>query len=53
MSKEKDLKKGNGTTPEVEVTEEEVEGYAYCDSHKQKCLNDCSIIAPPVISELD
>lgn len=21
---------------------DDVEGYAYCDSHKQRCLNDCS-----------
>lgn len=41
MSENKELKKGNGQEPETETAEEGVEGYAYCDSHKARCLNDC------------
>ena len=37
MSENKELKKGNGQEPETETTEEGVEGYAYCDSHKARC----------------
>ena len=40
MSENKELKKGNGEQLETE-NQEEVEGYAYCESHKQRCLNDC------------
>lgn len=25
---------------------DEVEGYAYCNTHKQKCLNDCWFGSP-------
>ncbi len=41
MSENKELKRGNGEQPETEKQGEDVEGYAYCDSHKQRCLNDC------------
>lgn len=41
MSENKALKKENGQKPKVETTEEEVEGYAYCASFKQKCMNYC------------
>ena len=40
MSEDKETKKENGEQP---VESEEVEGYAYCASAKQKCLNDCTI----------
>ena len=54
MSDERTLKKGNGEQPEVE-NPEEVEGYAYCDSHKQRCLNDCGGggKASPFLSDLN
>ena len=44
MSENKELKKGNG-----------VEGYAYCDSHKARCLNDCGGggKATPFLSDLN
>jgi len=42
MSDEKDLKKGNGEKESRnEDKDETVEGYAFCSSVKQKCLNDC------------
>lgn len=54
MKDEKDLKKGNGTNVE-EATEKEkedsVEGYDYCDSHQQRCSNDC--FGTPVLSHLN
>lgn len=40
----------------VKLTEEdheEVEGYAYCDSHKERCLNDCIIGDDAFISDLN
>ena len=54
MSDERTLKKGNGEKPENE-TGEEVEGYTYCESHKQRCLNDCggSGKASPFLSDLN
>uniref|UniRef100_UPI0040563698 hypothetical protein n=1 Tax=Agathobacter sp. TaxID=2021311 RepID=UPI0040563698 len=55
MNEEKTLKKGNGEKPETKVNKEEVEGYAYCDSHKQRCLNDCggNGSATPFLSDLN
>ncbi|MDT4377026.1 hypothetical protein RO787_27220 [Blautia coccoides] len=55
MSESKELKKGNGEQPENEKQGEEVEGYAYCDSHKQRCLNDCggNGNATPFLSDLN
>lgn len=40
---EQKLKKGNGEKAvELENHEyEEVEGYDYCNTHKQNCLKDC------------
>lgn len=54
MSETKELKKGNGEKPENQGTEEEenVEGYGYCSTHKQKCLNDCAF-GGPAISHID
>lgn len=53
MSNEKNLKKGNGETPNTEEQQNEsVEGYAYCATHKQKCLNDCAF-GGPAISHID
>ena len=54
MSESKELKKGNGEQPENEK-QEEVEGYSYCDSHKQRCLNDCGAggNATPFLSDLN
>lgn len=56
MSEAKEFKKGNGEQPENQGTEEEgersVEGYGYCTSHKQKCLNDCAF-GGPAISHID
>lgn len=43
MSESKELKKGNGEQPENEK-QEEVEGYSYCDSHKQRCLRCWHVI---------
>ena len=34
-----------------EVTAEEIEGYDYCTTKKQKCLNDCA--GSPMLSTLD
>lgn len=48
MENEKDLIKG---TEECKENEESVEGYSYCDSHKERCLNDCS--GSPFISVLN
>ena len=55
MSESKELKKGNGEQPENEKQGEEVEGYAYCDSHKARCLNDCggNGNATPFLSDLN
>jgi len=60
MSNEKDnLKKGNGEaseTPEVTGDQKEaVEGYAYCNSHRARCLNDCGGggKATPFLSDLN
>ena len=52
MSEDKGTKKENGEQP---VESEEVEGYAYCDSHKQRCLNDCggNGNATPFLSDLN
>lgn len=56
MSETKDFKKGNGEQLENKETEEDgegsVEGYGYCTSHKQKCLNDCAF-GGPAISHID
>ena len=54
MSETKDFKKGNGERPETGNNDdtEEVEGYGYCTTHKQKCLNDC-IGGGPAISHID
>jgi len=54
MSEEKDLKKGNGETPE-ETGTEDVEGYAYCETHRARCLNDCGGggKATPFLSDLN
>lgn len=54
MSENKELKKGNGGQPETEEQREDVEGYAYCDSHKDRCLNDCGGggNANPTLSDL-
>ncbi len=54
MSETKEFKKGNGDQPENQGTEEEenVEGYGYCSTHKQKCLNDCAF-GGPAISHID
>ncbi len=53
MSKEKEMKKANGQEVETEI-KEEVEGYAYCDSHKARCSNDCggNGNATPLLSDL-
>uniref|UniRef100_UPI00405724FF hypothetical protein n=1 Tax=Agathobacter sp. TaxID=2021311 RepID=UPI00405724FF len=55
MDTDKELKKKNDRHPEVENSGEEVEGYAYCDSHKQRCLNDCggNGSATPFLSDLN
>ena len=55
MSENKELKKGNGQEPETETAEEGVEGYAYCYSHKARCLNDCGGggKATPFLSDLN
>ena len=55
MSENKELKKGNGQEQETETAEEGVEGYAYCDSHKARCLNDCGGggKATPFLSDLN
>lgn len=53
MNENKELKKENSQKPEVETTEEEVEGYAYCGTQKQKCLNDCPPYATPLLSPLN
>ena len=34
-----------------EVTAEEIEGYDYCTTKKQKCLKDCA--GSPMLSTLD
>ena len=54
MSENKELKKGNGEQPETE-NQEEVEGYAYCNTHKSRCLNDCggNGNATPFLSDLN
>jgi len=55
MSDDKNLKKSNGETTEgnsEKVENENVEGYAYCTTHKQKCLNDCAF-GGPSISHID
>ena len=48
----KNLKKGNNDTPDTvgkqEEKDDEAEGYAYCSTHKQKCLNDCAFGGPSV-----
>ena len=57
MSETKEFKNGNGERPEnenQETTEQEegnVEGYGYCTSNKQKCLNDC-IFGGPALSHI-
>lgn len=54
MSKTKDFRKENGERPENVDNEnaEAVEGYVYCTTHKQKCLNDCAF-GGPAISHID
>ena len=54
MSETKDFKKGNGERSENGNGEdtEDVEGYAYCATYKQKCLNDC-VGGGPAISCLN
>ena len=52
MSDTKEFKNGNGERPEGENQEEgNVEGYGYCTSNKQKCLNDC-IFGGPALSHI-
>ena len=53
MSEERELKKGNGQKPDKE-SKEDVEGYAYCATNKQRCLNDCggNGNATPFLSDL-
>lgn len=46
MSNEKDI---DGTQ---ETENEEVEGYAKCTTHKQKCLTDCPF-SNPVLSQIN
>ena len=55
MREEKEFKKGNGKEVEKENKDEEVEGYAYCDSHRARCLNDCggNGNATPLLSDLN
>ena len=52
MSEDKETKKENG---EQSVESEEVEGFAYCASMKQKCLSDCAVPAhvSPVLTDLN
>ena len=54
MSEERELKKGNGQKPDKE-SKEDVEGYAYCATNKQRCLNDCggNGNATPFLSDLN
>lgn len=52
MSEEKNLKRENGENPEGSERED-VEGYAFCSSKKNKCLNDCVVVDGPMISELN
>lgn len=53
MKEEKDLLKTNETVPEVEREDngENLEGYSYCDSHGQRCSNDC--FGTPALSHLN
>ena len=55
MSDEKKAKQGKLQKPETQEQLEDVEGYAYCDSHKQRCLNDCGGggDATPFLSDLN
>lgn len=55
MSENKEFKKENGQELENGTTKEEVEGYAYCASHKARCLNDCggNGNATPFLSDLN
>lgn len=50
---EKDVK--NSQKPEHEKKEDAVEGYAYCATNKQRCLNDCggNGNATPFLSDLN
>lgn len=52
MSEDKETKKENGEQP---VESEEVEGYAYCASMKERCLSDCAIpaYASPILTDLN
>lgn len=57
MSTDKEVKRDTGQQPAVEESEkiadsEEVEGYTFCDSLKQKCLHDC-VGNTPFLSELN
>ena len=54
MSETKEFRKGNGENPETRNNDntEEVEGYGYCTTHKQKCLNDCAF-GGPAMSRID
>jgi len=56
MCGEKTLKNGNGEKAEgIIEANEEVEGYAYCNTTRQKCLNDCHTVgrAPSFLSTLN
>ena len=55
MSEDKETKKENGEQPEKENQGEEVEGYAYCASMKERCLSDCAIPAhaSPILTDLN
>lgn len=48
MDENRDVKKQTEEQPEVE-------GYAYCDSNKSRCLNDCGGTgnASPLLSDLN
>ncbi|MCP1103358.1 hypothetical protein M2454_001446 [Aequitasia blattaphilus] len=56
MSEKNKLPKSNGEKAEgTAEQDDEVEGYAYCNSHKSRCLNDCGGggKATPFISDLN
>lgn len=37
----------------LEEEMEEIEGYRYCSTHKQKCLNDCWFLHNSVASDIE
>ncbi|EEA80641.1 hypothetical protein CLONEX_03459 [[Clostridium] nexile DSM 1787] len=57
MSETKEFKNGNGERLEKRKSgnnrtgKGNVEGYGYCTSNKQKCLNDC-IFGGPALSHI-